>query len=100
VLSKVRRVSTDETNTVHSLENRVVQAEAALAGALRERNALWEQAQRARALDVERQELRKMISDMETSLSWRITSPLRRAKAVSLHYRALAQRARGRVRAR
>ena len=93
-------MSTNQTDPQRSLENRAAQAEAALADALRERNDLWEQAQRLRAVEVEREELRKMVSDMETSVSWRITAPLRRAKAASLHYRVLARRARGTLRRR
>jgi hypothetical protein len=74
-------------------------AEAALAASLEERNRLWEQAHRARALEQELGEVRRMVADMESSLSWRITVPLRLAKARVVHYADLAQRARTRMRA-
>ena len=75
------------------------QTEVALAAALEERTRLWKQAHRAHALERELGEVRGMVADMESSLSWRITVPLRRAKATLVHYADLVQRARTRMRA-
>jgi hypothetical protein len=78
-------------------EERARRAETALAAALEERTALWDEAHRARALDVELAEVRKMIDEMQASASWRLTAPLRQAKGSMLRYRVLAKRARARL---
>ena len=74
------------------------QTELALAAALDERTRLWKQAHRAHALERELGEVRSMVADMESSLSWRITLPLRQAKATVVRYADLARRARTRTR--
>lgn len=51
----------------------------AVADALQERNALWAQALRARALEHEVQAARALLGLRETSRSWSVTAPLRRA---------------------
>jgi hypothetical protein len=50
-------------------------------GALEERNALWAQALRARALAHEADERAGLLERRVTSRSWRITAPLRRLSA-------------------
>ena len=52
----------------------------AVADALQERNALWAQALRARALEHELQADRTLLGLRETSRSWSVTAPLRRAR--------------------
>jgi hypothetical protein len=54
--------------------------ERALGEALRERARLWEQLHEQRAAEREVEHLRAKIARMESSLSWRITRPLRLAK--------------------
>jgi hypothetical protein len=53
------------------------QAEAALAESLEERNRLWAEVNRLHVLAHENEYLRRLYSDLETSLSWRLTKPLR-----------------------
>jgi len=79
---------------------RVARAEAAAADALAERNRVWEEALRARALEQELRVVRRLLADMESSISWRITAPLRLGKASAMRHRRLAQRARGRLQGR
>ena len=55
-------------------------AQAALEEALVERNRLWEELHRRVAQDREVEYLRQLNADLEASLSWRITKPLRAAK--------------------
>jgi hypothetical protein len=54
--------------------------ERALDEALRERARLWEQLHEQRAAEREVEELKAKIARMESSLSWRITRPLRDVK--------------------
>ena len=54
--------------------------ERALEEALRERARLWEQLHEQRAAEREVQDLKAQIARMESSLSWRITKPLRDVK--------------------
>jgi hypothetical protein len=60
--------------------------------ALRERNALWADAVRARALAREVEAARTLLALRETSRSWRVTTPLRRLRA---SLQALVQGRRG-----
>ena len=55
--------------------------ERALEEALRERARLWEQLHEQRAAEREVEDLKAQIARMESSLSWRITKPLRDVKA-------------------
>jgi hypothetical protein len=55
-------------------------SERALEEALQERARLWEQLHEQRAAEREVEELKATIARMETSLSWRITRPLRDVK--------------------
>ena len=48
--------------------------------ALRERARLWEQLHEQRALENEVEHLRARVVQMESSLSWRLTKPLRVGK--------------------
>jgi hypothetical protein len=51
---------------------------------LREENArLWAELHRLRAQQREVEYLERLVTQMETSVSWRITSPLRIAKRLS-----------------
>jgi hypothetical protein len=54
--------------------------ERALEEALRERARLWEQLHEQRAAERELEHLRAKVAMMESSLSWRITKPLRDVK--------------------
>jgi hypothetical protein len=54
--------------------------ERALEEAQRERARLWEQLHEQRAAEREVEHLRAEIARMESSLSWRITKPLRDVK--------------------
>jgi hypothetical protein len=62
-------VSSETTGTERALEE-----------ALRERARLWEQLHEQRAAEREVEELKAKIARMESSLSWRITRPLRDVK--------------------
>jgi hypothetical protein len=53
-------------------------AEAALAESLEERNRLWAEVKRLQVLQHENEYLRRLYSDLESSLSWRLTKPLRK----------------------
>jgi uncharacterized protein YhaN len=61
-------------------ETRAQRAEEALAQALRERNELWAQLQTRNAQDRQLEHQRRVIEAMTSSLSWRITAPLRLVK--------------------
>ena len=56
--------------------------ERALEEALAERARLWEQLHEQRAAEREVEDLKAQIARMESSLSWRITRPLRDVKTV------------------
>lgn len=61
-------------------ETRAQRAEEAFAHALRERNELWAELQTRNAQDRQLEHQRRVIEAMTTSLSWRITAPLRLVK--------------------
>ena len=61
-------------------ETRAQRAEEALAQALAERNELWAQLQTRNAQDRQLEHQQRVIEAMATSLSWRITAPLRLVK--------------------
>ncbi len=63
-------------------EARAQRAEEALAGALRERNELWAQLQSRTAEDRRVEHLERVVEAMQSSVSWRITAPLRTVKRV------------------
>jgi hypothetical protein len=58
------------------------ETERALQDALAERARLWEQLHEQRAAEREVEHLKAQIARMESSLSWRITKPLRDVKTV------------------
>lgn len=53
---------------------------ASLAALARERNELWTEALRAKALAREAARLESLVQVRRRSISWRITAPLRRAR--------------------
>ena len=55
-------------------------ADASLAALARERNELWTEALRAKALAREAARLESLVQVRRRSISWRITAPLRRAR--------------------
>ena len=61
-------------------ETRAQRAEEALAQALQERNELWAQLQTRNAQDRQLEHQQRVIEAMTSSLSWRITAPLRLVK--------------------
>ena len=61
-------------------EERLAKAELALDELRRERNALWAQLQERKAQDRHVAHLERTISELQSSASWRITSPLRTVK--------------------
>ena len=63
-------------------ETRAQRAEEALADALRERNELWAQLQSRTAEDRRVEHLERVVEAMQSSVSWRITAPLRTVKRV------------------
>ena len=63
-------------------ETRAQRAEEALADALRERNELWAQLQTRTAEDRRVEHLERVVEAMQSSVSWRITAPLRTLKRV------------------
>jgi hypothetical protein len=63
-------------------ETRAQRAEEALADALRERNELWAQLQTRTAEDRRVEHLERVVEAMQSSVSWRITAPLRTVKRV------------------
>ena len=69
-----------------------------LQAALEERNRLWADAQRARSLELEVEHTRRIIAEMQQSVSWRITTPLRGVKERAGVNRKLAGRVRRAVR--
>jgi hypothetical protein len=71
------------------------QLEAALAEAREERARLWEEVQRLRAERREVEYYEALAAHMEGSVSWKLTSPLRTAKRVSLKVRRELEERRG-----
>jgi hypothetical protein len=61
-------------------ETRARRAEEALAEALRERNELWAQLQTRTAQERQLEHQQRVIDAMQSSVSWRITAPLRLVK--------------------
>ena len=54
-------------------------AQQALVESLEERNRLWEELQSLKALRHENEYLQRLLAQLEGSLSWRLTKPLRDA---------------------
>jgi hypothetical protein len=74
--------------------------QAALAEAIEERNRLWADAHRTRALEHDLAHVRGMLDSMQRSASWRLTAPLRAAKTAAERQRGRAGRLTLRARAR
>jgi hypothetical protein len=68
------------------------QTEEALAEALEERARLWDEANRRRAAEQELAEVRKMVDQMQSSPSWKLTAPLRLVKKGWVQREKLAKR--------
>jgi hypothetical protein len=66
-------------------------AEARVAELAAERARLWEEVQRLRAQEREAQYLERRMAQMEQSLSWRITTPLRAGKTLAVKVRRRLQ---------
>ena len=73
----------EQTTNDTDLETRLRRAEAALAESLEERGRLWEQLQEARARQADDEHFYRLYRALETSLSWRLTKPLRSGKALA-----------------
>ena len=74
---------------------RALQAEARLEEALAERARLWEELHLLRAREREEEHFYRLYRSLEGSVSWKLTKPLRSAKALA----ARVKRARERDRA-
>jgi hypothetical protein len=77
-----------------------VPAHAALVDALEERNRLWADAHRTRALEQDLAHMQGMLETMQRSASWRLTAPLRAMKTVAGRQRGRAARVSRRARSR
>jgi hypothetical protein len=73
----------DRTTNDQDLETRLHRAEAALAEALEERGRLWQELQAVRAEQADNEHFYRKYQALEASLSWRLTKPLRSAKALT-----------------
>jgi hypothetical protein len=62
------------------LEDRLRQTEAALEEAIAERNRLWAELQRNNAALEDLDHVRAMVTSMQSSVSWRVTQPIRGVK--------------------
>jgi hypothetical protein len=69
------------------LEQRLHTAEEALAEAREERARLWEEVHRLRAERREVEYYEQLATKMQTSVSWRLTAPLRSFKTLSIRVR-------------
>ena len=81
-------------------DERLRELEQALEAALEERNRLWDERNRRLAAEAELADAKALLAAMSGSLSWRITRPLRDAKAASGEWRARARRASAALRSR
>ena len=72
-------------------DERLAAAEAALAEAREERARLWEEVHRLRAERREVEYYERLATQMQTSVSWRITTPLRAGKVLAAKVRRLQE---------
>jgi hypothetical protein len=68
-------------------DERLHELEAALAEAREERARLWEEVHRLRAERREVEYHERLVAQMQTSVSWRITAPLRAGKVLAAKVR-------------
>ena len=64
----------------NDLEQRALNAEAALEEALAERNRLWEELHKRKGQEREAAHYRSLYEQLASSLSWKLTKPLRMGK--------------------
>jgi hypothetical protein len=76
-----------DATTQTDLERRLAAAEAALAEARAERARLWEEVNRLRAERREVEYYERLAAQMEGSVSWQVTAPLRSAKTLAVKVR-------------
>lgn len=88
------------TSQSGDLTAKLRKAEEALAEALEERARLWDDANRRAAAERELAEVRKMVDQMQSSPSWRLTAPLRSAKGRLKRHRQLVKRGTSALRGR
>ena len=75
------------------MSERVHELEAALAEVREERARLWEEVHRLRAERREVEYYQRLATQMQTSVSWRVTAPLRAGKVLAAKVRKkLAER--------
>jgi hypothetical protein len=82
------------TGTDTDWRARAEAAEARVAELSSERARLWEENNRLRAEQREVEYYEKLAKDMQGSVSWQITSPLRSGKKLSAHLRYKLQQRR------
>jgi hypothetical protein len=90
----------DDTNAAAADDAAGGSDDAVVADLVRERDRLGREAGRLPALEREAQALREELAAIERSPSWRVTAPLRRARAVVANRRALVLAAGRRVKRR
>jgi hypothetical protein len=69
----------------NEIDERIVQAEAALEEVMAERNRLWDELHQRTAREHELEYYKTMTEQMSGSLSWRLTAPLRTFKWFVAH---------------
>jgi hypothetical protein len=69
-----------DQDEIAELESRLRRAETALQETLDERNRLWHELHRRAAVDEELEYYRTAMHQLHSSLSWRMTRPLRTSK--------------------
>ncbi len=79
--------------TQRELLDRATRAERALEEVTAERNRLWAELNRNAAMNHEVEHYRRLVTQMESSRSWRLTAPLRAVVEWARDLRALARKA-------
>ena len=74
---------TDPTTDETDLELRLRRAETALAESLEERGRLWQELQQVRSREADEDHFYRLYQALESSLSWKLTKPLRTGKATA-----------------
>ena len=73
----------ERTTNDTELEQRLRRTEAALSEALEERGRLWQELQAVRSKQADEEHFYRKYQALEASLSWKLTKPLRSAKALT-----------------